>query len=147
MASLCNDKVVGRILAGWRYDISGLSPEMRGDYEAHLEQCAHCHNKRILHRTIDFALITIATFSALLFLVAFGAVRHFYPRHAVILEIIAACGFAFSSFMWIVVALTTPVPVMLIGVAKEGARRVHEKLPEELRNRIPLPGEPNDTAS
>jgi hypothetical protein len=146
MSNVCNDRVVGRILAGWRYDISGLSPEMRGDYEAHLKQCSHCHNKRILHRTIDFGLITISTFSALLFLVAFGAVRHFSPRHAVILEIIALAGFAFSSLMWIVVALTTPVPVMLIGAAKMGARRVHEKLPEEIRSRIPLPTEPHDDA-
>jgi hypothetical protein len=28
----CIDPVVGKILAGWRYDISGITPEMRGDY-------------------------------------------------------------------------------------------------------------------
>ena len=31
--STCNDQVVGDILSGWRYDISGLSPAMRTDYE------------------------------------------------------------------------------------------------------------------
>ena len=31
----CTDPVIGKILAGWRYDISGIAPEMRGDYEAH----------------------------------------------------------------------------------------------------------------
>jgi hypothetical protein len=138
---------VGRILAGWRYDISGISPDMRGDYEAHLAHCAHCHNKRILHRTIDFALITIATISALLFAVAFTAVRHYSPRHEGILELIALGGFAFSSLMWIVVALTTPVPVMLIDVAKQGARAVHEKLPPEIRNRIPMPADSEDTSA
>lgn len=138
MKQPCNDRVVGRILAGWRYDISGIAPEMRSDYEGHLRTCAHCHNKRILHRTIDFGLIFVASVSALIFLLAFGLVRHYYPRHAVVLEIIALGGFALSSLVWIIVALTTPVPVMLIGAAKMGARRVHEKLPPEIRQRIPL---------
>ena len=33
--SQCVDPLVGKILAGWRYDISGLAPEMREDYEHH----------------------------------------------------------------------------------------------------------------
>ena len=48
---ICTDKVIGDILAGWRYDISGLAPEMRGDYEQHLAECAHCHSRQVLHRT------------------------------------------------------------------------------------------------
>lgn len=134
----CNDRVIGRILAGWRYDISGLAPEMRGDYDDHLAHCSHCRSKRVLHRVIDFALIIIASFSALLFLIAFGLVRHFSPQHAFILEIIALSGFAFSSLMWVIVAVSTPVPVMLIDAARLGARRVHEKLPPEIRERFPL---------
>ena len=35
MSQQCIDPIVGKILAGWRYDISGLAPEMRGDYENH----------------------------------------------------------------------------------------------------------------
>ena len=35
----CNDQVVGAILSGWRYDISGIPPDLRGDYEAHLRGC------------------------------------------------------------------------------------------------------------
>ena len=27
----CNDQVVGAILSGWRYDISGIPPDLRGD--------------------------------------------------------------------------------------------------------------------
>jgi hypothetical protein len=138
MSQACNDRVVGRILAGWRYDISGIAPEMRGDYEEHLRTCPHCHGKRLLHRTIDFSLIAIASFSAVLFLVAFGAVRHYWPEHAIWLELIALAGFLFSIVVWIIVALTTPVPVMLIGAAKQKAREVHGKLPQEIRDRIPL---------
>src|SRR5713226_327563 len=114
MKQPCNDRVVGRILAGWRYDISGLAPEMRADYEGHFAGCPHCRSKRTLHRLIDFGLIAVATASAGIFLVAFAAVRHFSPRHALILEIIALAGFAFSSLMWVIVAIATPVPVMLI---------------------------------
>ncbi|HTD24735.1 MAG TPA: hypothetical protein VK738_18915 [Terriglobales bacterium] len=134
----CIDRVVGRILAGWRYDISGIAPEMRGDYEEHLAQCQHCRSKRVLHRVIDFGLITIATISAAIFLLAFSLVRHYSPSHVVILELIALAGFLFSSLMWIIVAVATPVPVMLIGAAKEGARRMHERLPQEIRERLPL---------
>ncbi len=34
----CTDKVVGTILAGWRYDISGITPDMRRDYEQHFQE-------------------------------------------------------------------------------------------------------------
>ena len=139
MSEKCNDPVVGRILAGWRYDISGLAAEMRGDYEDHFANCSHCKGKQRLHRTIDVGLILLATISAMVFLVAFGAVRHFAPRHALWLELGSLVGFIFSSLMWIIVAVATPAPVVMVGAAREGARRMHERLPEEIRNRIPLP--------
>ena len=44
MSTTCTDRVIGNILAGWRYDISGLAPEMRGDYDQHLAECAHCQS-------------------------------------------------------------------------------------------------------
>ena len=133
----CVDKVVGDILAGWRYDISGLAAEMRADYEQHFAECARCRGKQRLHRTIDFALIFIASVSALTFLVAFGAIRHFNPERALLLQIVALGGFAFSALMWIIVAIATPVPVVVVGVAKHHARKIHERLPEEIKSRIP----------
>ncbi len=137
MSQTCTDKIVGGILAGWRYDISGLAPEMRGDYEAHLAECQHCRSRQRLHRTIDISLIVIATISAMLFLVAFVAVRHFSPRHALILEIIALGGFAFSILMWVVVAIATPAPLVMVDAAKTGARALHDRLPEKVRDRVP----------
>jgi hypothetical protein len=137
MSQQCTDKVVGGILAGWRYDISGLAPEMRGDYEAHFAECARCRSHQRLHRTIDISLIVIATISAGLFLVAFLAVRHFSPRHALILEVIALGGFAFSTLMWVIVAIATPAPLVMVDAAKTGARRLHDRLPEKVRDRIP----------
>jgi len=137
MRQICVDKVVGDILAGWRYDISGLAPDMRSDYEAHFADCLRCRKKQRLHRTIDFALIFIATGSAFTFLLAFLAVRHFNPAQALLLEIGALGGFAFSALMWIIVAVSTPVPMVVAGVAKIQARKLHDRLPEVIKSRIP----------
>ena len=57
MSQQCTDPIVGKILAGWRYDISGLAPEMRGDYESHFAACEHCRSRQQIHRMIDVGLI------------------------------------------------------------------------------------------
>jgi hypothetical protein len=135
--SPCTDPVVGKILAGWRYDISGLAPEMRGDYEDHLAACERCHARQRLHRTIDIALICLASLSAAIFLLAFVVVRHFGPRHAFWLEIAALAGFALSALIWLIVAVATPAPMAVVDAAKVGARHVHDRLPPEIRERLP----------
>lgn len=135
--SPCTDRVVGGILAGWRYDISGLAPEMRGDYEAHFRECEHCRSRQRLHRTIDLSLMILATISAFLFLFAYGVIRHFGPRHALIFELIAIGGFVLSTLIWLIVAVATPAPMTMVDVARIGARKVHDRLPPDLRERIP----------
>jgi hypothetical protein len=133
----CTDPVIGKILAGWRYDISGIAPEMRGDYEAHLRECAFCRSRQRLHRGIDIGLMALASASMFVFLLAFGIIRHFHPSHAFWLEIGALGGFLLSILLWLVVALVTPAPLVVKDVALIGARRGLEKLPEEIRERIP----------
>src|SRR5215471_5597417 len=128
MSTSCTDKVIGNILAGWRYDISGLAPEMRGDYEQHLNECVHCQSRQSMHRTIDIVLMAVASVSAIMFLVAFGAVRHYSPRHALVLELIALAGFLFFSVVWLIVAVATPAPVVVADVARIQARRIQERL-------------------
>jgi len=135
--SLCVEPIVGKILAGWRYDISGLAPEMRGDYEQHFADCAHCRSRQQLHRIIDISLIVLASVSAALFLLAFGVIRHFGPRHAFWLEVAALLGFALSALIWLVVAVATPAPMAVVDAARLGARVVHDKLPAEIRERLP----------
>jgi hypothetical protein len=135
--SECVDPIVGKILAGWRYDISGIALEMRGDYEDHFAACEHCHSRQRLHRTIDVSLIALASVSAGMFLLAFGVIRHFGPRHAFWLELAALAGFALSLLIWLVVAVTTPAPMAVVDAAKIGARRVHDRLPAEIRDRLP----------
>ena len=133
----CTDRVIGKILAGWRYDISGLAPEMRGDYEAHLAECELCHSRQRLHRGIDIGLMALASISMFVFLLAYGVIRYFKPSHAFLLEIGALGGFLLSMLLWLLVAVATPAPLVVKDVALFGARRGLEKLPEEIRDRIP----------
>jgi hypothetical protein len=133
----CTDRVIGKILAGWRYDISGLAPEMRGDYEAHLAECEHCRSRQRLHRGIDLGLLALASMSMGVFLLAYGVIRHFQPVHAFWLEIGALGGFLLSMLLWLLVAVATPAPMVVKDAAMTGARMGLDKLPEELRQRIP----------
>ena len=133
----CVDPVVGKILAGWRYDISSLAPEMRGDYEAHLVVCERCHSRQRLHRAVDISLIVLASVSAGVFLLAFGVIHHLEPRHALILELMALGGFVLSALIWLIVAVATPAPTTMVDIARFGARQVHDRLPAEIRDRLP----------
>jgi hypothetical protein len=135
--SACVDPVVGKILAGWRYDISGIAPEMRGDYERHFSACDYCRSRQRLHRAIDLSLIVLASLSAALFLLAFGVIHHFEPRHTLILELVALGGFALSALIWLVVAVATPAPITMVDIARMGARHVHDRLPPEIREKLP----------
>jgi hypothetical protein len=137
MSQQCVDRIVGKILAGWRYDISGLAPEMRGDYENHFASCEHCRSRQKIHRMIDVGLIALASVSAGVFLLAFAVIHYLSPRHAFWLEVGALAGFALSALIWLGVAVATPAPVTMLDAAKEGARRVHDRLPEEIRQRLP----------
>jgi len=147
--SNCTDSVVGDILSGWRYDISGISPEMRTDYEHHLEACAFCRSRQRLHRTIDVGLIGVSTLCIAAFLLALAVIHHVEPlrtaavvmhleHRAVVLTLQAAAivGLLASLAAWILVAIATPAPVYLTGVAMEQARVLQDRLPEDLRSRL-----------
>ena len=110
---------------------------MRGDYEGHFAECAHCRSRQQIHRIVDVGLIALASISAGVFLLAFGVIRYLGPHHAFLLEIAALAGFALSALIWLGVAVATPAPVTVLDAAKQGARRVHDRLPEEIRQRLP----------
>lgn len=145
----CTDTVVGDILSSWRYDISGISPEMRVDYEEHLATCAHCRSRQRLHRAIDVTLISVSTLSIAVFLLALAVIHRVEPlRTAAVyvhlehtqmvltLQAAAVVGLLASLAAWILVAIATPAPVYLTGVAIEQARVLQDRIPEELRSRI-----------
>jgi len=67
----CTDRVAGAILASWRYDISGISPEMRKDYEQHFCECPHCRAPgREFHRSLDVSLAVLTSLAVFFFLFA-----------------------------------------------------------------------------
>jgi hypothetical protein len=140
----CIDQVVGDILSGWRYDISGLSPAMRTDYEQHLSECSHCRRRQQIARTIDVLLITVSTLSIAAFLLATVVIRrielvsHIFTMHlrlsqthgiAISLEAVAVAGLIFSTLLWVFVAVATPLPGFLGGI-------VQERIPADLRERF-----------
>jgi len=140
MSHVCTDKVIGDILAGWRYDISGLATEMRGDYEQHLAECGHCRSRQVLHRTIDIGLMIVATVSAGRPAPDFrnrrpnrhassGAPRKFTPRGASRVTIKRLFE-GLNSFL-------TPNTVVVADVARIHARRLHDRLPSQIRERLP----------
>ena len=143
----CTDQIVGDILSSWRYDISGITPEMRTDYEQHLVECAHCRSRQRLHRTVDVTLIGLSTLSICIFILALAIIHHVHPlqhwtlpvrqMHIVLtLQLAAVLGLLVSLLAWVLVAITTPAPVYLTGMARAQARLLQGRLPEELRDRL-----------
>lgn len=148
--TLCTDQVVGDILSSWRYDISGISPEMRTDYEEHLQSCDHCRSRQRLHRFIDVTLIALSTLSILAFLLALAVIHHVTPLRdwalvmhldgryvALSLQMGAMLGLLVSLVSWILVAVATPAPVYLTGVALTQARILQNRLPHNEANSSP----------
>lgn len=140
----CIDQVVGDILSGWRYDISGLSPAMRTDYDQHLTDCSHCRRRQHIARTIDVLLISVSTLSIAAFLLAaivihrVELVTHIFTMHlrlsqthgiAISLEAVAITGLLFSTLLWVLVAIATPLPGFLGGI-------VQQRIPADLRDRF-----------
>ncbi len=110
---------------------------MREDYERHFVECDHCRSRQKLHRGIDIALMALATISAFVFVLAFAVIRHFVPQHALILELAAMAGFLLSALVWLLVAIATPAPVVVVAAARSGARTLHDRLPENIREKLP----------
>jgi hypothetical protein len=140
----CIDQVVGDILSGWRYDISGLSPAMRTDYDQHLADCGHCRRRQQVARTIDVLLISVSTLSMAAFLLAAVVIHrvelitHIFTMHlrlsqthgvAISLEAVAVAGLIFSALLWVLVAIATPLPGFLGGI-------VQERIPADIRERF-----------
>jgi len=142
----CIDPTVGDILAGWRYDTSGLHPEMGTDYEDHLRECRHCHSRQRLHRIIDVTLIGGSTLAIAAFVSALFVLHRIEPlRDWVILNLqlhqlslvvslqrAAILGLLVSLLAWILVAIVTPAPTYL----SRQARALQDRIPEELREKL-----------
>jgi hypothetical protein len=139
----CSDHVVGAILSGWRYDISGIPKDLRGDYEDHLRGCSHCRKRQRLHRTVDALLLAATTLSFAAFLLAalvmhrLEALSHITNVHlhlhaagvlalsripgsvTISLEAVAISGVVVSLLLWGLVAMATPMPTLISSMLRE----------------------------
>jgi len=144
----CTDRVVGAILARWRYDISGISPEMRRDYENHFAECAHCSSRQRFHRSLDATLVILTSLSVLFFLFALAVLKHIRPLEHVAFKILGLdiydmyhmlisagiAGLCFSLIAMALVLMATPAPSYLGGIAAEQAKIIEERLPAAIKS-------------
>jgi hypothetical protein len=147
----CTDRVVGSILASWRYDISGIYPEMRKDYEQHLAECSHCRARQKFHRSLDVTLAVLTSLAVFFFLFALAVLKHIKPLEHVAFNILGldlsdtyqmlvsagVAGLCFSVIALVLVLTATPAPSYLGGIAAERARLIEERLPEAIRSLRP----------
>jgi hypothetical protein len=148
----CTDPVVGAILSGWRYDISGNSTDLRLDYEAHLRTCGHCRHRQRIHRTVDVLLLAATSLSFAAFLLAalvmhrveamshisnvhlplhregVAALSHIPASITVSLEAVAVAGVVVSMLLWTLVAIATPIFGMVVAVFRERLPELRERL-------------------
>jgi len=144
----CTDPVIGAILASWRYDISGITPEMRRDYEQHFAECARCSARQSFHRSLDGALAILTSLSALFFLFALAVLKHIKPLEHVAFKILGldisdmyhmlisagVAGLCFSVMAFALVLMATPAPSYLSGIAVERAKLIEERLPARIKS-------------
>ncbi len=144
----CTDRVVGAILASWRYDISGLSPEMRKDYENHLAECSRCRSRQKFHRSLDVSLVVLTSLSVFFSVFALAVLKHIKPLEHVAFNILsldtfdmyhmlvsaAIAGVCFSVIAFALVLMATPAPTYLGGIAAEQAKLIEEHLPDAIKS-------------
>ena len=86
---------------------------------------------------MDLTLLIMATVAAAAGVLAFVVIRHLSPPHALWLELGALAVFALSAIVWLVVAVATPAPTTVKDAALTGARNLHDRLPDSVRERLP----------
>jgi hypothetical protein len=143
----CTDRVVGGILASWRYDISGISPEMRKDYEQHFAECAHCSARQKFHRSLDATLAVLTSLAVFFFLFALAVLKHIRPVEHMAFNVFGLdvadtyhmlisagiAGLVFSLIALALVLTATPAPSYLGGIAAEHAKLIEERLPAAIK--------------
>ena len=143
----CTDRVVGGILASWRYDISGISPEMRKDYEQHFAECAHCSARQKFHRSLDATLAVLTSLAVFFFLFALAVLKHIRPVEHMAFNVFGLdvadtyhmlvsagiAGLVFSLIALALVLTATPAPSYLSGIAAEHAKLIEERLPARIK--------------
>jgi hypothetical protein len=143
----CTDKVVGNILASWRYDISGISPEMSRDYTQHLGSCDRCRQAQQFHRNVDVALTAVSVLAVLGSPLALALIWHAKPMDHVTFRVLglgvssmyeilvsaAVAGICLSVLALALVLTATPAPAYLGYIAAERVKILEMRLPEAIK--------------
>ena len=147
----CTDRVIGSILASWRYDISGIYPEMRKDYEQHLVECVHCRGRQKFHRSLDASLAVLTSLAVLFFLFALAVLKHITPLEHMAFKILGLdisdmyhmlfsagiAGLCFSIIAVALVFMATPASAYLSGLAADRAKLIEQRLPAAIKTPRP----------
>ena len=147
----CTDRVVGAILASWRYDISGISLEMRKDYVLHFAECPRCRARQKFHRSLDGTLAILTSLSAIFFLFALAVLKHIKPMEHVAFKTFGLdiedtyhmlfsagiAGLCFSVIALTLVLTATPAPAYLGGLASRRAKFIEQRLPAAIKSLRP----------
>jgi hypothetical protein len=138
-------------LASWRYDISGIYPEMRKDYEQHFVDCPHCRSRQKFHRSLDVTLAVLTSLAVFFFLFALAVLKHIKPLEHVAFNVLGLdissmyqmlvsagiAGLCFSVIAFVLVLTATPAPSYLGGIAAERAKLIEERLPAAIKSLRP----------
>ena len=147
----CTDRVIGAILRSWRYDISGITPEMRKDYEQHFVECSRCRSRQKFHRSLDVSLAVLTVLSMISFLFALAVLQRVKVLEHVAFNVLgldtvsmyqmlvsaAFAGLIFSLIAFVLVMMTTPAPAYLGGMARERAKDFEARLPDAIKSLRP----------
>lgn len=123
---------------------------MGTDYDQHLADCTYCRRRQRIARTIDVLLLSVSTLSILASLLAAVVIRRIelvthagtfhlpLPLHqahvvAISLEAIAITGLFFSTLLWVLVAIATPLPGYLGQLVQQ---RIPPHILTDLRDRF-----------
>lgn len=121
---------------------------MRKDYEQHFVECSHCKARQKFHRSLDGALVVLASLSAIFFFFALAALKHIKPLHYVAFKVFGLdvsdmyhmlfsagiAGLCFSLIALALVLTATPAPRYLGGIAAERAKLLEERLPDSIKS-------------
>ena len=121
---------------------------MRRDYETHLAECSQCSSRQRFHRGLDVSLLVLTGLSVFFSVFALAVLMHIKPLEHVATNILgldtfdmyhmlvsaAIAGVCFSVIAFALVAMATPAPTYLSGIAAERAKLLEERLPDALKS-------------
>ncbi|MEI9967094.1 MAG: hypothetical protein WDM87_00115 [Terracidiphilus sp.] len=151
LGNQCTDRVVGAILASWRYDISGISRRCAAITKVILRSAPVAEPAKSTIAALDVTLAVLTSTAVLFFLFALAVLEHIKPLEHVAFKVLGLdifdmyhmlisagiAGFCFSLIAFALVLMATPAPSYLGGIAAEQARLIEQRLPAAIKSLRP----------